>query len=197
MFFGQFSKMMLVLAAVAMLGLGCKKATTPAQPTADAGPPVADGGTNVPEGWQVHRDVAGGYEIAYPPGWRVTEDGVLYKDAPNLKQLLAESNGHFESVAQVAPASIGIAVFDLEGKSVDQLWEEAGGRGGDIDRAMTIGSEPARLGICTGIRYMECISVLHAGMAYSINMYDQGLVNGDPSTRAEIEQIVNTFNFLP
>jgi len=142
-----------------------------------------------------------GYQIAYPPTWKATTDSdmygsAIYRDAPNLEQLLVESQGHFTSIAQVAPASIGVTVFDPQGKNVDQLWEDAGGYGGDIDREMNIAGERGRLGICTGIQYEECISVLHGGRAYSINMYKQGLVVGDPSVRAEIEQIINAFTFL-
>lgn len=218
----KFTLFFVFLVAFVLLGSGCKSKAPPQDiagqseqeaettPQADASaegevePELrADSGVSkpdasvIPEGWEVYRNKEGGYEIAYPASWRVTDDGTLYKDAPNLGQLLAESNGHFTSVAQVAPASIGVVAFDPEGKTVDQLWEEARDDS-EIDQEIVVSGERGRIAKCGGIRYGECIYMIRGGTAYSISMIDQGLVNSDdPVLQKEIEQIINTFNFLP
>ncbi|KKU73055.1 MAG: hypothetical protein UX98_C0012G0015 [Parcubacteria group bacterium GW2011_GWA2_47_26] len=199
---------LLVLAALLLLGVGCKKdASAPSltedagQPVSDASEPVQDSGPVIPEGWRVYTSEEGGYRIAYPPTWKVTEGGALYKDAPDLEQLLAESQGHFTSLAQVAPASIGVVVFDPQGKSVDQLWEE-GRDDSEIDTAMIIDGARGRVAKCGGIRYGECVYLVHEGMAYSISVYNVGIVAPPPDAetaalKQEIQQILNTFHFLP
>lgn len=199
----QITKVSLALAVVALLGVGCNKSDSQSlgvQPRADAEPTV-DAGDRVPKGWQWYENEEGGYEIAYPPGWKVTEDGGLYKDAPNLEQLLEESQGHFVSIMQVAPTSIGVGVFDPEGRTVDELWED-GKDDSEVDTYTTIDGLRGRVAKCGGIRYGECVYLIREGRAYVILVSDMSITKPPPNAEIEIlqnevQQILDTFQFLP
>ncbi|MDD5043109.1 MAG: hypothetical protein PHD51_00360 [Patescibacteria group bacterium] len=150
----------------------------------------SDSGESDFVGWKTYEQ--DGITLKYPPNWRVSEDGILYRWREGLEEEFA-SQDYFEHLTRMAEVSIGINVREnVEGDDVDDLIKYVD-YNGTLQERIYIDGHGALIVACGGINYAEC--VLFNNKEASIIIFINYMLNGDrepTEIKTEVEKILQT-----